>query len=97
MGRSRLTAQTRLVLQALLADPARERYGVELSDAAGLLAGTIYPILSRLEELGWVVSRWDGQPPRRLYRLTPDGAARAAQTVSVARTKMAFIAAGATP
>jgi DNA-binding PadR family transcriptional regulator len=79
MGRSRTAALMRPVLLALLDDPARERHGLELSRAAGLMTGTIYPVLSRLEELGWVQSRWDTTQGRRLYRLTPDGAEQAAK------------------
>ena len=41
---------------------------------------TVYKILERLTEMGWVTGRWDDQPPnpnrppRRYYRLTRDGA-----------------------
>jgi DNA-binding PadR family transcriptional regulator len=83
----RMTIPTQLVLRALLANPAQERYGVEIGTAAGLPSGTVHPILARLEALGWVSSRWEdvdpseaGRPARRYYRLTSDGvpAARAA-------------------
>jgi PadR family transcriptional regulator, regulatory protein PadR len=75
-----MTIPTQLVLRALLADPAQERYGVEIGQAAGLPSGTIHPILARLEGVGWLTSRWEeidprveGRPARRYYRLTPDG------------------------
>jgi DNA-binding PadR family transcriptional regulator len=84
----RMTLQTQLVLRALLDEPAQQRYGLELCDLVGLPSGTIYPILARLERVGWVDSAWEdpaaheqaGRPRRRFYRLTPDGAdhARAA-------------------
>src|SRR5690242_11086038 len=77
---ARLTIPTRLVLEALLADPDAELYGLELARAAGLPTGTVHPILARLEGTGWVTSRWEdvdpsaaGRPPRRYYRLTPSG------------------------
>ena len=80
----RLTVQVLLVLQALLRDPGRELYGLELSEETGLLPGTAYPILLRLEDQGWVTSRWEDvnpraekRPARRYYRLTAGGAARA--------------------
>jgi PadR family transcriptional regulator, regulatory protein PadR len=57
----RLTVQVQLVLQALLRDPAKEMYGLELS---GLQPGTAYPILMRLEHEGWVTSRWEDVDPR---------------------------------
>jgi PadR family transcriptional regulator, regulatory protein PadR len=37
--------QVLLALQALLRDPGRELYGLELSEETGLLPGTAYPIL----------------------------------------------------
>src|SRR3954467_2473554 len=82
-----MTIPTQLVLEALLADPQRELYGLEIGEAAGLRSGTIHPILARLEGYGWLSSRWEdidasaeGRPPRRYYSLTADGvqAARAA-------------------
>jgi DNA-binding PadR family transcriptional regulator len=80
-----MTIPTQLVLQALLADPERERYGVEVGELAGLRSGTVHPILARLEGVGWLRSHWEdvdpraeGRPARRYYRLTADGA-RAAQ------------------
>jgi PadR family transcriptional regulator, regulatory protein PadR len=65
---------------ALLAQ--REHYGFELvqrlSQADGLLTseGTIYPLLSRLRRDGLVDTEWresTSGPPRKYYRLTPDG------------------------
>ena len=83
----RMTLATQLVLGVLLADPARDHYGLELGGAAGLPSGTIHPILARLEGLGWLESSWEdvdprveGRPARRYYRLSAAGAdsARAA-------------------
>ncbi|MEV4256162.1 helix-turn-helix transcriptional regulator [Spirillospora sp. NPDC049652] len=76
-----MTRPTVRVLEALLADPSREYYGLELREATGLGNGTLYPRLAELENYGWLESRWEtpvpGRPPRRYYRLTRDGAARA--------------------
>jgi DNA-binding PadR family transcriptional regulator len=77
-----MTLQTQLVLRAMLAEPAAQRYGLQLCAETGLPSGTIYPILARLEQLAWVDSRWEdpgehvaeGRPRRRYYRLTDDGA-----------------------
>jgi PadR family transcriptional regulator, regulatory protein PadR len=85
MGILRMTLQTQLVLRALLEDPAKQRYGLELCGLAGLPSGTIYPVLAHLEQVGWVDSAWEdpavheeaGRPRRRFYRLTEDGAAQA--------------------
>ncbi|MER6130021.1 PadR family transcriptional regulator [Streptomyces sp. NPDC001795] len=85
MGMPRMTLQTQLVLRALLEDPARQRYGLELCELAGLPSGTIYPILARLEQVGWLDSTWEdpalyqdaGRPRRRFYRITEQGAEQA--------------------
>ena len=82
----RMTIATQLVLRALLADPTAELYGSQIGDAAGLMSGTVHPILARLESAGWLESRWEevdpqvaGRPARRYYCLTGAGvqAARA--------------------
>src|SRR3954462_13578900 len=80
-----MTIPTQLVLEVLLAEPERERYGLEIGDAAELRSGTVHPILVRLARVCWLQSPWgdidpraEGRPPRRYYRLTADGA-RAAQ------------------
>lgn len=98
----RMTIPTQLVLRALLAEPAREMYGLQICTAAGLPSGTIHPILARLEhEYGWLASRWEdikpeeqARPRRRYYRLTEDGAERArialAKAVSSVSTTVAL-------
>ena len=79
-----MTLPTQLVLRALLAEPTREMYGQQISEAAGLPSGTIHPILARFQGLGWLESEWEdispnekGRPRRRYYRLTEDGAEQA--------------------
>lgn len=49
-----------------------------------MLSGTVYPILLRLEQAGWLESEWEtadpvllSRPRRRLYRLTGLGIGRA--------------------
>ncbi|MEV4349817.1 helix-turn-helix transcriptional regulator [Actinoplanes sp. NPDC049596] len=76
----RMTIATKLVLHALLLDPSQELYGLEICQAAGLPSGTIHPILSRLERIRWLESRWEkvdpqieGRPRRRYYKLTALG------------------------
>ena len=85
----RMTIPTRLLLEALLADPTRERYGAEVGALAGLPSGTVHPILARLEGLRWVESRWEdvdprtaGRPARRYYRLTADGVEEARRSLA---------------
>lgn len=45
---------------------------------AGLLVmeGTLYPLLSRMKNNGWLTYRWQEStegPPRKYYDITPDG------------------------
>src|SRR2546423_12019467 len=85
--------QTVNVLRALAADPARWRYGYDLSTEVHLKSGSLYPILVRLADRGLLETSWEpgvgSRPPRHLYRLTGAGrefvarlpAARAARAV----------------
>lgn len=80
----RVTPATLDVLEALMG-PDNELYGLKIAQNAGRKTGSVYPILARLEALGWVESFWEraerGErgPRRRFYRLSADGlgAARA--------------------
>jgi PadR family transcriptional regulator, regulatory protein PadR len=94
----RMTLPTQLVLRVLLAEPAREMYGLQICEAAGLPSGTIHPILARLEGLGWLESRWEdaspqeeGRPRRRYYHWSKDGAERARIAMAQAATSVSTI------
>lgn len=75
------------VLEAFLDNPGEQLAGADVQRRTGLGSGTLYPILLRLERVGWLVSRWESfhahrigggaGPRRRLYRVTPAGMARA--------------------
>ena len=61
---------------------AKESYAFDivrvLADAGGLVTseGTMYPLLARLRRDGLVTTTWresEAGPPRRYYRITPDG------------------------
>ena len=81
VGGSGFSVQTLLVLAALCAEPVGWRHGYGIAKDTGLKSGSLYPILIRLAERGLVEARWEeqpaGRPRRHLYRLTPDGLARA--------------------
>jgi len=66
-----------MVLSAFLDHPGEELHGFGLLTDTGLRSGTLYPLLIRLESLGWLGSRWNEDdapgPRRRLYRLTETG------------------------
>jgi len=80
----RLTAQTLKVLGVLLSCSADGVSGAEVGRETNVLSGTLYPILLRLEDAGWVKSRWEtedprelGRPRRRLCRITGIGMRKA--------------------
>jgi PadR family transcriptional regulator PadR len=81
----KMTGPVQQVLRAMLAKPAASQYGLEISKLTGLHTGTLYPVMARLEDVGWVESSWEdpergvreGRPRRRYYQLTRDGAEQA--------------------
>jgi DNA-binding PadR family transcriptional regulator len=86
----RLTRTTVRTLLAFLETPKDWRYGYDLMKVADLSSGTLYPLLARLNEDGWLESRWEesglpGRPRRQMYRLTVSGRAQARQALERAR------------
>jgi PadR family transcriptional regulator, regulatory protein PadR len=78
----RSSGQTLALLQALMDEPRKWHHGYELSKATALLSGTLYPILMRLSDRGFLEHKWQetpeaGRPPRHVYRLTAKGIAHA--------------------
>jgi PadR family transcriptional regulator, regulatory protein PadR len=76
----RITTQTLSILSVFLASPAEEIAGSDIARKTGLKSGTLYPALFRLEQAGWLQSKWEGgvpaelgRPRRRIYLLTPKG------------------------
>jgi DNA-binding PadR family transcriptional regulator len=66
---------------AVLSQLRTQQYGYSLRQALAnkgmsIEEGTLYPLLRRLEEQGALASEWrieEGGPPRRYYRLSPQG------------------------
>jgi PadR family transcriptional regulator, regulatory protein PadR len=79
MNRPRaLSSQARLILAALLEARNGWSHGYELVRVANVKSGTLYPLLIRLEEQGYLEAEWQpplsrGRPPRHAYRLTATG------------------------
>lgn len=76
----KLSIQTQQVFDAMLQAPVDETYGFELVKATGLPSGSVYPILRRLEDRGWLTAREEAIDPdarrpryRVYYRLTAEG------------------------
>jgi DNA-binding PadR family transcriptional regulator len=59
------------------------QYGFDVIAVTGLASGTVYPALRRLEDAGYVESRWEDhrvaqrevRPPRKYYEVTQAGQA----------------------
>ena len=92
----RITVATARLLAVLLAEPDTDRYGLDLMRATGLASGSLYPILHRLQDAGWLTTSWEdadpadlGRPVRRFYRLTPDGAVQARSALARLRAQTA--------
>lgn len=76
----------------------RRCYGLDIVDRTGLLEGTVYTTLRRMEKKGLVAGTWEDpriseeerRPRRRYYELSPDGQ----RELEVGRAKVAWIAAG---
>jgi DNA-binding PadR family transcriptional regulator len=85
LGPSRVTGPLLDVLELFLQafDDDVELHGWAISKETKRLAPTVYGVLDRLEDAGWIIGKWEAQNPepnkprRRLYRLTPTGARRA--------------------
>ena len=72
-----ITIQTLKVLATFASPRADKLSGAEIARETKLLTGTLYPILARLEDAGWLRSEWEtgdpselGRPRRRLYQIT---------------------------
>ena len=82
----RLTFQGMKVLHTFVDNLYSEIAGADIQRLTGLSSGTIYPILLRFEQAGWLSSRWEqvnpseaGRPRRRLYRILPTGLAKSSE------------------
>jgi PadR family transcriptional regulator PadR len=78
--RPRITVVMEEVLLEFLKSPTSEIYGWDICLQTGYPTGTIYPLLVRMEQAGWLRSRWEecdpstaGRPRRRYYQLTEKG------------------------
>ncbi len=71
------------MILAIMADAgSRWLHGYDLCRQGRVKSGTLYPLLIRLEEQGYLEAQWQapaepGRPPRHAYRLTVTGRALA--------------------
>lgn len=87
----RITDATLDVLEVLLHERG-DLYGLRIAKAAGRPTGSVFPILAKLEDCGWVTSEWEAGDPavrgprRRFYQLSPDGLVQARQVLNARRS-----------
>ena len=78
MGKGFLSYAGTVILQSV---GSGYLYGFDISDITGLPSGTVYPALRRLEEAGYLTSKWEHpkisqaepRPARKYYELTRPG------------------------
>src|SRR5215472_3344496 len=86
MGKNYLSITVAVILQAL---ENGYQYGFDIMDVTGLPSGTVYPALRRLEDAGYVASKWEKhaiaqqeqRPPRKYYEMTKEGKEALAEAV----------------
>ncbi len=93
----RMTTPTRVILSAFADRPLEGLSGADIFRSTGIGSGTIYPVLIRLEEAGWLKSEKEnvdpheaGRPARTFYRLTAQGA-RQFQRVTEKKALFTFL------
>lgn len=78
MGKSFLTYAAATILNAVANGYL---YGFDIADITGMPSGTVYPALRRLEEAGFLTSKWEKErvaqaelrPRRKYYEMTRGG------------------------
>jgi PadR family transcriptional regulator PadR len=78
MGKGFLSYAATVILQSV---SSGYLYGFDIIDITGLPGGTVYPALRRLEENGYLTSKWEHpkisqsepRPARKYYELTRTG------------------------
>ena len=84
-----LSAPALRVLSLMLSEPTEGFYGLDLMDRCQIKSGTLYPLLARYAEAGWLEAEQEqidasaaGRPRRTYYRLTAEGATGAREALA---------------
>ncbi|MFD4353695.1 PadR family transcriptional regulator [Nocardia sp. NPDC058518] len=84
----RMTLWTVVVLREFVVNTPEPQYGFDLMKRLDLASGTLYPILGRLEEAGWITGQVEaidavkeGRRPRKNYFLTAGAHPRAVRAL----------------
>ena len=86
MGKGFMTYASAVILRAI---SDGYLYGFDIIDITGVPGGTVYPALRRLEEAGFLISKWEKQsisqseprPQRKYYELTRAGREALAEAI----------------
>jgi PadR family transcriptional regulator PadR len=61
-------------------NPSEQFSGIDICQKTGMKSGTVYPLLIKMEENGWLESEWkdidprqEGRPKRHFYKITRGG------------------------
>jgi DNA-binding PadR family transcriptional regulator len=94
-----MSGPTLKVLKVFLEQPRVGLAGADLTRKAKVGSGTLYPMLSRLEQAGWVSGEWEnidpqaaGRPRRRFYTLTGLGQRNALNQFADFRVEVGVLA-----
>ena len=85
----RLSSSALRVLKVFIDTPREARSGAEITKLTLVGAGTLYPLLVRLQTAGWLTSDWEnidpaeaGRPKRKFYRITGLGQTKAREALA---------------
>ena len=86
----RLSYAALRILRVLVDQPSNLGLaGADIARVTGILSGTLYPVLARLTQAGWLTKHWEnldpreaGRPRRCLYHLTVVGTRLATTALS---------------
>lgn len=89
----RTSGPTLKLCKLMVENPLQQRSGAEISKLTGIGSSTLYPLLQRLENAGWLKSQWEdvdpseaGRPRRRFYKLTASGQTKAQRALADLQT-----------
>jgi PadR family transcriptional regulator PadR len=89
----RLSRPALKILKLFIEEPSDPKSGADISRTLRISSGTLYPVLGRFENVGWLVSEWEaidpaeaGRPRRRFYKLTALGQSKASEALADLQT-----------
>lgn len=95
----RLSGPALRMLKIFIEHPSKEFSGAEIAKVTGIGSGTLYPLLARFEQEGWLTSRWEKidpseekRPRRHFYKITGHGQNCARQALAELQTNLGVLA-----